>query len=180
MLVAKRKAASGALTLSAIGMPLSERTASGNSQMLGAVCGTCNNGWMSRLESAFGDLLPRLRADMSPGHFSKEERRIIALWIVKTGIIVHYSSNYRTILPARGSARAVARLNRAGRCQGIWRQCRIPKRLSDGSKRISALAVVQRSDVSRVRNWEKHICVRAFDLGHFHRFWLARLEPGRV
>ena len=86
--------------VSAIGMSLSERTASGNSHKLGTVCGTCNHGWMSRLESAFGSLLPRLQADMSPRQFSKEERRIIALWIVKTGIIAHYSSNYRTILPA--------------------------------------------------------------------------------
>lgn len=81
-------------------MPLSRRSASGNSHTLGTVCATCNNGWMSRLESAFGSLLPRLRADMSARAFSKAERRTIALWIVKTGIIAHYSSNYRTILPA--------------------------------------------------------------------------------
>lgn len=54
---------------------------------------------MSRLENAFASLLPRLQVDMSPRRFSKEERRTIALWIVKTGIIVHWSSNYRTILP---------------------------------------------------------------------------------
>lgn len=85
--------------LSAIGMPLSVRTASKNSHTLNTVCATCNNGWMSDLESTFGRLLPRLQADMSPRQFSKAERRIIALWIVKTGIIAHYSSNYRTILP---------------------------------------------------------------------------------
>jgi hypothetical protein len=81
-------------------MPVSERIASGASQKLGAVCRACNNGWMSRLESAFASLLPRLQVDMSPRRFSKEERRTIALWIVKTGIIVHCSSNYRTILPS--------------------------------------------------------------------------------
>ena len=86
--------------LSPIGMALSERTASGNSHTLAAVCATCNNGWMSRLESAFGRLLPRLQADISPKRFSKAERHTIALWIVKTGIVAHHSSNYRTILPA--------------------------------------------------------------------------------
>jgi hypothetical protein len=86
--------------LSAIGTLLSERKASGNSHKLGTVCETCNNGWMSDLESSFKILLPRLQANMSPKLFSKAERRTIALWIVKTGIIVHYSSNYRIILPA--------------------------------------------------------------------------------
>jgi hypothetical protein len=86
--------------LSAIGTLLSERRASGNSHKLGTVCEACNNGWMSDLESSFSSLLPRLEADMSPRQFSTAERRTIALWIVKTGIIVHYSSNYRIILPA--------------------------------------------------------------------------------
>lgn len=80
-------------------MPLSKRTASGNSHTLGTVCASCNNGWMSHLESDFGALLPRLQADMSPSRFSKTERRTIAMWIVKTGIIAHRSANYRTILP---------------------------------------------------------------------------------
>ena len=83
-----------------VGMPLSERTASGNSLTLSTVCAPCNNGWMSRLESDFGTLLPRLQADMSPRRFSKTERLTIAMWIVKTGIIAHRSANYRPILPA--------------------------------------------------------------------------------
>jgi hypothetical protein len=85
--------------ISAVGLALSKRSASGNSHTLGTVCATCNNGWMSRLESAFRSLLPRLQTDMSARKFTKAERHIIALWIVKTGIIAHYSSNYRTILP---------------------------------------------------------------------------------
>jgi hypothetical protein len=88
-------------------MPLSERKASGSSLTLGTVCATCNNGWMSDLESSFGSLLPRLEADMSPRRFSTAERRTVALWIGKTGIIVHYSSNYRIILPA-GVARTLS------------------------------------------------------------------------
>ncbi|MGB3539120.1 MAG: hypothetical protein WBA42_13245 [Mesorhizobium sp.] len=85
--------------MNAVGMSLSERTASSNSHTLGTVCAACNNGWMSRLESAFRSLLPRLQASMSPSQFSKVERRTIALWIVKTGIVAHFSSNYRPILP---------------------------------------------------------------------------------
>lgn len=82
------------------GTPLSKRKAGANSHTLGTVCAPCNNGWMSRLESDFGRLLPRLQADMSPGRFSKAERRTIARWIVKTGITAHRSANYRPILPA--------------------------------------------------------------------------------
>lgn len=81
-------------------MPLSQRVASGNSHTLGVVCSTCNNGWMSRLESNFQELLPRLLLDVSPRRFSKSERNTIAAWITKTGIVAHYSSNYRRILPS--------------------------------------------------------------------------------
>lgn len=86
--------------MSWIGMPLSQRVASGNSHTIGVVCSTCNNGWMSRLESDFRKLLPRLLLDVSPRRFSKPERHTIAAWITKTGIVAHYSSNYRIILPS--------------------------------------------------------------------------------
>lgn len=132
-------------------MPLSERTASGNSQMLGAVCGTCNNGWMSRLESAFGRLLPRLRADMSPRHFSKEERRIIALWIVKTGIIVNYSSNYRTILPPE-VPRALSQGSTVPAGVKVFGGSMEPEKTIRWVQTNIGVAVVQRSDVSEFEN----------------------------
>lgn len=82
-----------------IGTKLSERSASGQSHTLGTVCASCNNGWMSQLESSFQALLPRLQAGLTPRQFSKSERRTIAMWVVKTGLVAHRSSNYRTILP---------------------------------------------------------------------------------
>ena len=82
-----------------MGMPMDERRASPNSHTLGTVCGQCNNGWMSRLESGFRDLLPRLERDPNPKRFTKAERATLAKWIVKTGIVAHLSSNYRRILP---------------------------------------------------------------------------------
>jgi hypothetical protein len=78
---------------------VSERKASGNSLTLRDVCGHCNSGWMSDLETAFGALLPRLRSSTAPNAFSKGERHTIAAWVVKTGIVAHRSANYRQILP---------------------------------------------------------------------------------
>lgn len=85
--------------MSWVGMPLSQRKASGNSHTIGVVCSTCNNGWMSRLESDFQELLPRLLLGVSPRRLSKPQRHTIAAWITKTGIVAHHSSNYRVILP---------------------------------------------------------------------------------
>lgn len=82
-----------------MGMPLDERRASGSSYTLKSVCGTCNHGWMSQLETRFAALLPRLEADLNPKRFTKIERSTIAQWIVKTGVVAHLSSNYRRILP---------------------------------------------------------------------------------
>lgn len=82
-----------------MGMPMEERRASPNSHTLGTVCGACNNGWMSRLENAFGALLPRLERDPNPRRFTKTERATLAKWMVKTGVVAHLSSNFRRILP---------------------------------------------------------------------------------
>lgn len=81
------------------GLPLDERRGSGNSIALKKVCAACNNGWMSRLETRFAEILPRLEADMNPKRLSKSERSTVSMWIIKTGIVVHLSSNYREILP---------------------------------------------------------------------------------
>lgn len=82
-----------------IGTPLDERRGSGSSYTLKSVCGNCNHGWMSQLETKFAALLPRLEADVNPRKFTKVERATIAQWIIKTGIVAHLSSNYRRILP---------------------------------------------------------------------------------
>jgi hypothetical protein len=85
--------------LSSIGCTLSERKFAGDQHQAKLVCGVCNHGWMSRLETAFATLLPRIQADTSPRSFSKRERQKIALWLLKTAIMVQQSANYRKILP---------------------------------------------------------------------------------
>lgn len=81
------------------GTKLSQRKASGNSHTMGVVCANCNNGWMSRLETEFSVLLPRLLSNPSSRGFSKKERRIITLWAIKTGLMANLSANYRRIIP---------------------------------------------------------------------------------
>ncbi len=81
------------------GQPLDERRASGNAITLKKVCGTCNNGWMSQLETQFSEILPRLETDINPKRFNKADRAVVSSWILKTGIVAHLSSNYRQILP---------------------------------------------------------------------------------
>jgi hypothetical protein len=148
--------------LSSIGTLLSERKGSGNTHKLGTVCGTCNNGWMSDLETAFSQLLPRLEADMSPKRFSVAERRTIALWIVKTGIIVHYSSNYRIILPA-----SVART--------LWQDKTVPTGIKVFGGKVPSektirwsqsnvgSALIQRSDVEDY-DWRQNTFVFALSI----------------
>jgi hypothetical protein len=165
--------------VSSVGMSLSERIASGNSHKLGTVCGTCNHGWMSSLEGAFGRLLPRLQADMSPRKFSKEERRIIALWIVKTGIIAHHGSNYRTILPA-WVPRTMSQGTTVPAGIKVFGGSVEPEKTIRWVQSNIGVAVVQRADVSEFENGKKHICVCAFDQEHFDRFWVTWLKPRRV
>lgn len=81
------------------GLPLDERRGSGNSNTLKKVCAACNNGWMSQLETRFAEILPRLEANMNPRRLSKSERFTASMWIIKTAIVAHLSSNYRQILP---------------------------------------------------------------------------------
>ena len=66
--------------LNPIGMPLSQRVISGDSHTAKIVCGDCSHGWMSRLETEFAVLLPRLQTATTPRNFSKAERLKIALW----------------------------------------------------------------------------------------------------
>ena len=122
--------------MSAFGEPISERQASPNSHTAGIVCAHCNNGWMSRLESSFKELLPRLQTKMDPRLFSKRERRCISVWLIKTGIIAHWSSNYRKILPSsfcrsayKGTSIPAGTVIFGGNTQGIktinWHQSNI-------------------------------------------------------
>ena len=78
---------------------ISNRKASKNSHTFKQVCGSCNNGWMSKLEVDFKGILPRLVQDINPRAYSKTERQKIASWVFKTAMIGHHSANYKEILP---------------------------------------------------------------------------------
>ena len=59
---------------------------------LKSVCESCNNGWMSRLESAANPLiLGLIRGGRELNGLSEEERRILARWAGKTAIIESHS-----------------------------------------------------------------------------------------
>jgi hypothetical protein len=87
--------------LSSLGMRKSVRQAGANSHTYSAVCAECNNGWMSELEQQFAVLLDRMILKLDPLTFSKKESRTIALWVTKTCILMHKSSNYRKIIPEK-------------------------------------------------------------------------------
>lgn len=87
---------------SSLGQVLSERTHSGEALVLGSVCSSCNNGWMSDLESNFSKMLPVIENNpLALKNLSKEERKIVCLWFFKTAIVINASSNYRKIVPIK-------------------------------------------------------------------------------
>jgi hypothetical protein len=53
-----------------------------------AVCGSCNNGWMSKLEGAVQSILKPILLGVSPT-VSGADRKILARWVVKTGIVMN-------------------------------------------------------------------------------------------
>lgn len=85
--------------LSFIGQSLSERNGSGNTLVFSEVCAECNNGWMSRLENDVKPILQRLSFEQNPKKISRHDRKLVATWVIKTAMMIHFSSNYRTILP---------------------------------------------------------------------------------
>jgi hypothetical protein len=54
---------------------------------------------MSQLETQFATILSDLTTGMVLDDLTELERRIIATWLVKTGIMANWSANYRRILP---------------------------------------------------------------------------------
>src|SRR5438128_6897657 len=68
--------------------------------LAGHVCRPCNNGWMSRLETAGRPLI----LDLAEGRrkifsLGDSEARLLARWTVKTCYALHAGSNYRRIVP---------------------------------------------------------------------------------
>lgn len=79
---------------------LSSRNQSGESLVFGNVCKSCNNGWMSTLETDFKRNFEKIKLDYnSLKQLSKIERSKIALWGFKTAMMINSGSNYRKIIP---------------------------------------------------------------------------------
>jgi hypothetical protein len=78
---------------------LSEREQNIESLVLGGVCKTCNNGWMSGLEVAARPLLESLLGGVCPRGLSLSLCDTIARWTFKTAVTLNYASNYKKIIP---------------------------------------------------------------------------------
>ncbi|WP_143537652.1 hypothetical protein [Rubrivirga marina] len=78
---------------------LDERTQSDNSFVFGQVCQSCNNGWMSRLESRAMPLLKNAADEgVNAAPWSNEQSRIVAGWAFKTILMINAGTNYRKIV----------------------------------------------------------------------------------
>jgi hypothetical protein len=66
----------------------------------GGICGTCNNGWMSQLESdAQPILLPLVNGDRNPTSLSEPERLVLSRWTLKTAVVLSHAAPLRKLLP---------------------------------------------------------------------------------
>ncbi len=79
-----------------LGMPRDTRTLTHNGMVLGKVCGDCNNGWMSQLESG---VRPVLQAARSQELLHTADGELLAAWAFKTAIVLNRWSNYRKLAP---------------------------------------------------------------------------------
>jgi len=85
---------------SADGKVLSSRHHNLSKHVCGRVCTTCNNGWMSQLET---DTMPLICAlaerKVTLNDLNSEQCFLLAFWACKTAYALHAASNYRMIVP---------------------------------------------------------------------------------
>lgn len=66
----------------------------------GRICNSCNNGWMSDMESAARPILLNLiEGNHEVAQLSCHERGVIAKWATKTAYVLNSASNYYSIIP---------------------------------------------------------------------------------
>jgi hypothetical protein len=73
-----------------------------DANQLGTVCGTCNTGWMSRLEDAIGPTLRRLTGLSSITELDELDaptRELLARWVLKTGVVMDAITNWKEFVP---------------------------------------------------------------------------------
>lgn len=82
---------------------ISSRTQSTNSIVLGGVCVTCNNGWMSELEVKVAPIFEKLWEVGKEKYIiiDSQSCQILAQWAFKTSLTVNLASNYRRIVPQK-------------------------------------------------------------------------------
>lgn len=69
--------------------------------LAGRICSTCNNGWMSRLESAAQEHLKALFANnISVVELNEADRFVLARWVLKTAMTLNLGSNYLKNIPS--------------------------------------------------------------------------------
>lgn len=82
------------------GQVLSDRLHTVDRYVCGRVCGKCNHGWMSALETTSQKLIKRLiRGNLDTLDLSDDEAENLAIWAAKTAFALHGASNYRRIVP---------------------------------------------------------------------------------
>jgi hypothetical protein len=65
----------------------------------GAVCGKCNSGWMSNLETQAGAIFQKLTTGTDIRALSPDEVDIIARWTAKTAIVLGYVTPIPAVVP---------------------------------------------------------------------------------
>src|SRR5438876_8545385 len=66
----------------------------------GRVCGSCNNGWMSVLETAtMGLLKPLIEGTVNLLSISDDERTTLAKWATKTGYVLSHAAPLKKVPP---------------------------------------------------------------------------------
>ncbi len=82
------------------GVPMVRRrrkVVSYNTERVRGICADCNNGWMSRLESAAKPILtPMILGE--PVTLSTADQQVVAAWATKTALVLEYSHRDRPIV----------------------------------------------------------------------------------
>ena len=83
------------------GVPMVRRrrkVVSYNTERVRGICADCNNGWMSRLESAAKPILtPMILGE--PVTLSTADQQVVAAWATKTALVLEYSHRDRHVAP---------------------------------------------------------------------------------
>ncbi|MDD5469903.1 MAG: hypothetical protein PHO92_03870 [Candidatus Peribacteraceae bacterium] len=82
------------------GKVISDRNHVVGQLLCGNVCGNCNNGWMSQLETSNQGVIKSLiRGQNLLTLLSDDEASQLAFWSCKTAFALHAASNYRNLIP---------------------------------------------------------------------------------